>query len=64
VRLNLPRLAFHIVMDPRLAAFGRDYPDVHLDFVVDDTLRDIVEAGFDAGVRVGDKVAHDMIAVR
>ena len=64
VLLNLPRLAFQLAIEPRLAAFGQLYPDVHLNIVIDDALHDIVEAGFDAGIRVGDKVARDMIAVR
>ncbi|UXU89858.1 LysR family transcriptional regulator [Burkholderia sp. S-53] len=47
-----------------LPAFVARYPDIHVEFVVDSRLIDIVEHGFDAGVRVHEDVPRDMIAVR
>ena len=52
------------VLWPALEKFLPDYPDIHVEISVDDTLRDIVEERFDAGVRLGEQIAKDMIAVR
>jgi len=51
------------ILWPALEPFLREYPDIHVEISVDDTLRDIVEERFDAGVRLGEQVAKDMIAV-
>ena len=64
VRLNLPRLAAQLILMPRLAQFSTSYPGVRLDIVIDDGLTDVVAKGFDAGIRIGDRLAQDMIAVR
>src|SRR3546814_13121473 len=40
------------------------YPDITLDLVVEDRLVDVVQAGFDAGVRLGEKLEKDMVAVK
>ena len=49
---------------PALADFLLRYPDVQVDLVVDNALQDIVSERFDAGIRMGERVARDMIAVR
>jgi len=49
---------------PRLAQFLRDYPDITLEFYVDYGFTNVVEARFDAGIRLGEAIAKDMIAVR
>jgi DNA-binding transcriptional LysR family regulator len=64
LRLNLPRLAAQILLVPRLAQFGQLYPEITLDLVIEDNLTDIVAEGFDAGIRPGERVQGDMIAVR
>jgi DNA-binding transcriptional LysR family regulator len=64
VRLNLPKLAAEMILAPALGRFARAYPDVHLELAVDDGLSDIVAAGFDAGIRPGELVQRDMVAVR
>ena len=64
VRLNVPSMAAHLLFGEGLADFAREYPSVRLEIVVDDDLRDIVGAGFDAGIRLGHQVHRDMIAVR
>lgn len=63
VRINLPRPAARLLLGPMLARFVADYPRVQLDIVTDDGLLDIVGAGFDAGVRFGERLAADMIAL-
>lgn len=50
--------------DPRLAPIFGDYPDIKLELSVDNIFRNIVEDGFDAGVRLGESVRKDMVAVR
>jgi DNA-binding transcriptional LysR family regulator len=52
------------VLQEGLARFLGDYPDIHVEITVDYGLTDIVAEGFDAGVRLGEQVAKDMIAVR
>ena len=52
------------VLWPALSEFLSEYPDVHVDLIVDNSLRDIVAERFDAGIRMGERVARDMIAVR
>src|SRR5438445_205319 len=51
------------VLWPKLATFLRDYPDIKVEIVIDYGLTDIVAERFDAGVRGGEQVAKDMIAV-
>ena len=64
VRLLVSRLAGAAVLGPKLAGFARDYPDVVLDVTADDSRRDIVAGGFDAGIHFGEFIQKDMIAVR
>lgn len=52
------------ILWPRLTGFLRLYPDIKVEIVVDYGLTDIVAERFDAGVRGGEQVAKDMIAVR
>jgi len=63
VRVTLPRMAFFRYFLPRLTSFKTRYPDVELEFQLDDHLVDLVDGGFDIGVRMGEKVAADMIAL-
>ncbi len=64
VRINLPKLAAHSVLAPTFGRFARAYPEVRLEATVDDGLTDIVAGGFDAGVRPGERLQRDMVAVR
>ncbi|WP_258878881.1 LysR substrate-binding domain-containing protein [Paraburkholderia sp. BL6669N2] len=50
-------------MQPHLAEFTRRYPQIRLDLTLDDGLADVVGEGFDAGIRLGERVARDMVAV-
>ena len=63
LRLNVPRSAARLLA-PIVTSFVQLYPDVRLDIATDDALVDIVAAGFDAGIRFGEHLAQDMIAVR
>jgi len=52
------------VLWPKLSKFLPDYPDIKVEIALDQALTNIVEQRFDAGVRLGEQVAKDMIAVR
>lgn len=64
LRLSIPRIAYELLLAPKLGAFLATYPDIDLDISVDDAFVDIVERGFDAGIRIGESVERDMIGVR
>ncbi|CCV09941.1 LysR family transcriptional regulator [Mesorhizobium sp. STM 4661] len=64
LRLTVPRTAAHLALTPRLGAFGAAYPDIVLEIVIEDRFTDVVEGGFDAGVRLAESLQRDMIAVR
>ncbi len=64
IRLTAVDYVVDAVLWPKLAPFLRKYPDIKLEIVVDYGLTDIVAERFDAGVRSGEQVAKDMIAVR
>lgn len=64
VRITCAEHAANTVLWPKLSAVLPDYPDVHIEINVDYGLTNIVSQRFDAGVRLGDQVEKDMIAVR
>ena len=64
LRVNTLSMAVNTIIAPRLGRFHRAHPDVVLDIVIDDSLSDIVAGKFDAGIRVGERLEKDMIAVR
>ena len=64
LRINTLGMAAKKIIAPRLGRFHRTHPDVVLDIVIDDGLSDIVAGRFDAGIRVGERLEKDMIAVR
>ena len=64
LRINTLGMAAKKIIAPRLGRFHRAHPDVVLDIVIDDGLSDIVAGRFDAGIRVGERLEKDMIAVR
>ncbi len=64
VRITATDVALDTVLWPKLAKVLPQYPDLKVEIVVDYGLTDIVAERFDIGVRFGDQVAKDMIAVR
>lgn len=64
VRISASDHAARALLWPRLAPLLRDYPEVRVEISVDAGLVDIVAERFDAGVRLGEQVAKDMIAIR
>src|SRR5882762_6804075 len=63
LRVNAPPPAIDLVLAPMVAPFLEAYPQIDLEIVSESSLIDIVAAGFDAGVRYGEHLAQDMIAV-
>ncbi|MGO3414170.1 MAG: LysR family transcriptional regulator [Kluyvera intermedia] len=64
IRLTAGEHAMDTVLWPRIKPFMQTYPDINIEVTVDNGLTDIVDERFDAGVRLGEQVARDMIAVR
>jgi len=63
LRLSVPNVAKTLV-EPIVAGFTTAYPDVQLELVFEDRFVDIVAEGYDAGIRIGEMIAQDMVAVR
>lgn len=63
LRIGISRPAFAAWLQPVLAEFHRTYPGISLELCFDDGFVDIVSEGLDAGVRLGDAVAPEMISV-
>jgi DNA-binding transcriptional LysR family regulator len=64
VRINTSEHAAQTVLWPALERLLPDYPDIQVELDVDNSLTDIVAGRYDAGVRLGEHLAKDMIAVR
>jgi DNA-binding transcriptional LysR family regulator len=64
IRITTSEHAASSVLWPVLQKLLPDYPDVHIELSIDSGLTDIVAGRFDAGVRLGESVAKDMVAVR
>ncbi|MBY5801292.1 LysR family transcriptional regulator [Rhizobium leguminosarum] len=64
IRINAGEHAADAVLWPVLEKLLPDYPDINVEIIVDYGLTDIVAERYDAGVRLGEQVAKDMIAVR
>ncbi|GIL40908.1 LysR family transcriptional regulator [Roseiterribacter gracilis] len=63
LRINAPTPGVRLTLAPLLIDFMAAHPRIKVELVVDNSLIDIVAAGFDAGVRYGEHLARDMIAV-
>ncbi len=63
IRISTAEHAAHAVLWPRILDFMQRYPDIHIEMNVDNALADIVAEKYDAGVRLGESVDKDMIAV-
>jgi DNA-binding transcriptional LysR family regulator len=64
LRLSVPRIAVSLIIEPVLAEFRRAYPEVSVEIDVSDANIDLTASGFDAGIRIGESIDRDMIAVR
>lgn len=64
LRLAVPRAVVPLVLRPLLASFCAAYPEVSVEIAASEELVDLAKDGFDAGIRLGEFIASDMVAVR
>ncbi|AYD03421.1 LysR family transcriptional regulator [Neorhizobium sp. NCHU2750] len=64
LRITMTRLAAEDLIVPRSAEFLNLYPEIELDLTTDDRFEDVVAGGYDAGLRLGEHLEQDMVAVR
>ncbi|HEX5207237.1 MAG TPA: LysR family transcriptional regulator [Steroidobacteraceae bacterium] len=64
LRLSVPRAVVPILLEPLIASFSEAYPEVEVEIAVSEELIDLAAQGFDAGIRLGQFIAADMVAVR
>src|SRR5215470_19633855 len=64
LRINAPRIVLETALTPVLAKLAWRHPRLTVEIFVNDALVDIVAQGFDAGIRLGESVQQDMIALR
>ena len=63
LRLSVPRAVVPILLEPLIASFCRAYPEIELEIAASKELVDLAAEGFDAGIRLGQFVEADMVAV-
>ncbi|YCI06043.1 LysR family transcriptional regulator (plasmid) [Ensifer sp. D2-11] len=64
LRLTVPRMAVPLIIEPVVPALRRAHPKVSIEIAVDDATIDMPGRGFDAGIRIGEYIERDMVAVR
>lgn len=64
VRINCSINVIQFILLPKLASFKQQYPDIQLELISDNRFVDIVAEGFDAGVRFGNMLSEEMIAIK
>ena len=64
LRLSVPPAVVPLILEPVIASFCQDYPDIELEIAAGGELIDLASGGFDAGIRLGQFIAPDMVAVR
>jgi DNA-binding transcriptional LysR family regulator len=64
LRLAAPRGVVPLILEPVIASFCQAYPEIELEIAASDEMVDLAAGGFDAGIRLGQFVAPDMVVVR
>jgi DNA-binding transcriptional LysR family regulator len=64
IRLSAPTEAADFIVAPLLPTFLERYPDVKVEISVSNRMIDVIDSGFDGGIRYGGTVPEDMIALR
>lgn len=64
LRLNLPRQIYPFYVGPLVASFIKKYPEITVELFFEDQTSDVVEKGFDAGIRLSDILAKDVVAIK
>jgi DNA-binding transcriptional LysR family regulator len=64
LRINLPRQIYPFYMAPLVRSFIREHPEITVELFFEDQQSDVVEKGFDAGIRLSDILAKDVVAMK
>jgi DNA-binding transcriptional LysR family regulator len=64
LRLSVPRGVVPLILEPVIGSFTRAYPEIELEIAASEEMVDLAAGGFDAGIRFGQFIAPDMVAVR
>ncbi len=64
LRLAVPRAVVPLIIEPAIASFYQAYPEIEVEIAASEELVDLAAEGFDAGIRLGQFIAPDMVAVR
>jgi DNA-binding transcriptional LysR family regulator len=64
LRLSVPRAVVPLILEPMIASFSEAYPEVEVEIAASEELVDLAAGGFDAGIRLGQFIAPDMVVVR
>ena len=64
LRLNLPQHAYTLFLAPMMTSFAEKHPEITVELFFENKATDIVEEGFDAGIRLSDILAEDMVAIK
>jgi DNA-binding transcriptional LysR family regulator len=64
LRLAVPRAIVPLILEPVIATFFQAYPEIEVEIAASAELVDLASGGFDAGIRLGQLIAPDMVAVR
>lgn len=64
LRLSVPRSVVPLILEPVVASFCEAYPEIELEIAASEEMVDLAAGGFDAGIRLGQFIAPDMVAVR
>src|SRR5579859_1833296 len=63
LRLSVPRAVVPLIVEPVIASFCSAYPEIELEIAASDEMVDLAKGGFDAGVRMGQFIDPDMVAI-
>ncbi|MNL09846.1 HTH-type transcriptional regulator DmlR [compost metagenome] len=64
LRINLPRLVYRSYLEPIVTSFIAKYPEISVELFIEDAQSDVVDEGFDAGIRLSDILMKDMVAMK
>ncbi|MFZ3235183.1 MAG: LysR family transcriptional regulator, partial [Stellaceae bacterium] len=64
LRLSVPRAVVPLILESVITSFGEAYPEIELEIAASEELIDLAAQGFDAGIRLGQFIAADMVGVR
>jgi DNA-binding transcriptional LysR family regulator len=63
LRLSVPRAVVPLLLEPLIASFCQEYPEIEVEIAASEELVDLAARGFDAGIRMGQLIAADMVAL-